>query len=290
MSYIASTDFRDKTMYAFDLHRVQRILYLGTLLLLSLFLVKPSAAAEDGHLLENFMIRLVSYSVENADTDMTVLSDDNIGTGFSYADDLGGDTRTIVPRLDMYYRFNDRHRIEFSNFKYERDGRQLLAIDIDIEDQTYSIGETVVSDITYELLKIGYAYSFYHSTEVELSFTAGLNITSYDFNFELADGSQADSSRVNAPMPMFGLRMSYAINPRWSVHYLAETFFIEVGDSLEGAFLAYELDLQYRFSNNFTLGFGVSRFSMDLDANDDDWNGKIADSHRGVLLFASYYI
>jgi len=277
-------------MYAFDLHRVQRILYLGTLLLLSLFLVKPSAAAEDGHLLENFMIRLVSYSVENADTDMTVLSDDNIGTGFSYADDLGGDTRTIVPRLDMYYRFNDRHRIEFSNFKYERDGRQLLAIDIDIEDQTYSIGETVVSDITYELLKIGYAYSFYHSTEVELSFTAGLNITSYDFNFELADGSQADSSRVNAPMPMFGLRMSYAINPRWSVHYLAETFFIEVGDSLEGAFLAYELDLQYRFSNNFTLGFGVSRFSMDLDANDDDWNGKIADSHRGVLLFASYYI
>ena len=277
-------------MYAFDLHRVQRILYLGTLLLLSLFLVKPSAAAEDGHLLENFMIRLVSYSVENADTDMTVLSDDNIGTGFSYADDLGGDTRTIVPRLDMYYRFNDRHRIEFSSFKYERDGRQLLAIDIDIEDQTYSIGETVVSDITYELLKIGYAYSFYHSTEVELSFTAGLNITSYDFNFELADGSQADSSRVNAPMPMFGLRMSYAINPRWSVHYLAETFFIEVGDSLEGAFLAYELDLQYRFSNNFTLGFGVSRFSMDLDANDDDWNGKIADSHRGVLLFASYYI
>lgn len=277
-------------MFAFDLHRVQRILYLGTLLLLSLFLVKPSAAAEDGLLAENFMIRLASYSVENADTDMTVLSDDNIGTGFSYADDLGGDTRTIVPRLDMYYRFNDRHRIEFSNFKYERDGRQLLAIDIDIENQTYSIGETVVSDITYELLKIGYAYSFYHSTEVELSFTAGLNITSYDFNFELAGGSRADSSRVNAPMPMFGLRMSYAINPRWSVHYLAETFFIEVGDSLEGAFLAYELDLQYRFSNNFTLGFGFSRFSMDLDANDDDWNGKIADSHRGVLLFASYYI
>ena len=269
---------------------VWQALCSGSLLLLSLFFVNPASAEEEVLFPEKFMIRLASYSVRNADTDMTVLSDDNIGTGFSYADDLGGDTRTVVPRLDMYYRFNDRHRIEFSNFKYERDGRQLLAIDIDIEDQTYSIGETVVSDITYELLKIGYGYSFYHSNEVELSFTAGLNITSYDFNFELADGSEADSSRVTAPMPMFGLRMSYAINPRWSLHYLTETFFIEVGDSLEGAFLAYELDMQYRFSNNFTLGFGFSRFSMDLDANDDDWNGKIADSHRGVLLFASYYL
>jgi len=269
---------------------VGRFVSLSGLLLVSLFFVNPAGAEEDVLFPEKFMIRLASYSVEDADTDITVLSDNKIGSGFSYADDLGGDTRTNVPRLDMYYRFNDRHRIEFASFKYERDGRQLLAIDIDIEDQTYSIGETVVSDITYEMLKIGYAYSFYHSNAVELSFTAGLNITSYDFNYELADGSDADSSKVSAPMPMFGLRMSYAINPRWSLHYLAETFFIEVGDSLKGAFLSYELDLQYKFSNNLALGFGVSRFSMDLTADDDEWRGRIADSHRGVMLFASYYL
>ena len=267
-----------------------RIFSLGSLLLLGLIYVNSASAEEDVVFPEKFMIRLASYSVKDADTDITVLSDNKIGTGFSYADDLGGDTRTTVPRLDMYYRFNDRHRVEFANFKFERDGRQLLQIDIDIEDQTYSVGETVVSDISYEFLKLGYAYSFYHSDAVELSLTAGLNITSYDFNYELADGSESSSSRASAPLPMFGLRMSYAINPRWSLHYLSETFFIEVNDSLKGAFLSYELDLQYKFSNNFVLGFGLTRFSIDLSADDDEWRGRIADSHRGVLLFASYYL
>ncbi len=277
-------------MNAADLGPVGQLVSLSGLLLLSLFFVKPAEAEEDVVSSPKFMIRLASYNVRDADTEITVLSDAGIGTGFSHADDLGGDTRATVPRLDMYYRFNDRHRIDFANFQFERHGRQRLQIDIDIEDQTYSVGETVVSDIRYELLKIGYAYSFYRSSAVELLFSAGFNVTSYDFEYELADGSEASSSSVSAPLPMFGLRMSYEINPRWSLHYLSETFFIELNDSLKGAFLSYELDMQYRLSSNFVLGFGFARHSIDLTANGDEWRGKIADSHFGVLLFASYYL
>lgn len=268
------------------------ILSLTTfVLLLNLALTSTAfAAREEGAFPDKFMFRLASYSVDEADTDIAVFSDDRIGAGFSFADDLGGDTRVTIPRIDIYYRYNQRHRIDFTNFKIERDGRQLLKVDIEVEDQTYAIGDTVVSDISYELLKIGYAYSFYHSDAVELSFTAGLNITSYEFNFELADSSQADSSKASAPLPMIGLRMSYAINPRWSIHYLTESFFIELGDELKGSFLTYELDLQYKIGKSFILGVSLTRLSIDLTANDDEWRGRISDSHRGLSLFVSYYL
>jgi hypothetical protein len=238
---------------------------------------------------DKFMFRLAAYSIQDAETDFTILSEDGFGTGLGYTDDLGGDNDDTVPRLDIYYRLNDRHRIDFTHFKFERDGRKRLEIEVEIEDEIYSVGETVVSSISYELFKVGYAYTFYHSPQVELGVTTGLNVTTYEFDFELEDGSSESKSKATAPLPMFGLKMSFAINSRWSLHYLSEIFFIEIGDSFEGVFLNNELNLEYRFENSFALGLGVTRHSIDVSSDDDDLQGEINDSAKGVLIFTSYY-
>lgn len=237
---------------------------------------------------EKLVVRLSSYSIQNADTDLTVFSSSNFGTGFSFVDDLGGDDSLSIPRIDGYYRFNGRHRIEFGTFRIERDGRNILAIDLDIGDESYSIGDTVVSEISYELLKVGYAYTFYHSPAVELSATLGLNVTEYEFDYELVDGSSADSSRASGPLPMFGVRVSYAINPRWSVHYLSEVLFVESGDT-DGSIQNYELDIRYKLNNRFILGAGIARFSVDVTTEDSDWNGRIADTHPALVVSGGYF-
>lgn len=238
---------------------------------------------------ETFVIRLSSYYISDADTDLTVLSSDNLGTGFNFVDDLGGDDSVTVPRLDGYYRFNDVHRIEFSSFRIERDGRNQLAINIDIGDESYNVGETVVSSVVYELFKIGYAYSFYRSEQVELAFTAGLNMTEYEFDYELADGSSADTSDASGPLPMFGVRVAYAINSKWSLHYLSEVLFIETSEA-EGSFQTYELDIRYRVNNRFMLGAGVLRSSIDVTAKNAEWDGRIADTYEGYLLSGIFYM
>ena len=238
---------------------------------------------------ETFVLRLSSYYISDADTDLTVLSSDNIGTGFNFVDDLGGDDSVTVPRLDGYFRINDEHRIEFSSFRIERDGKNRLSIDIDIGDEAYSVGETVVSSIVYELFKIGYASSFYRSEQVELAFTVGLNMTDYEFDYELVDGSSDDTSDASGPLPMFGARVAYAINSKWSLHYLSEVLFIET-DEAEGSFQTYELDLRYRLNKRFMLGAGVLRSSIDVTAEDKDWNGRIADTYEGYLLSGYFYL
>ncbi|TNF89569.1 MAG: hypothetical protein EP300_05125 [Gammaproteobacteria bacterium] len=237
---------------------------------------------------EKFLFRFAYYYVRNADTDLTVLSKDNVGTGLSFVDDLGGEDDLTIPRIDAFYRVTDKHRIEFSTFRIERDGRELLTVDIDIGDESYSVGETVISSIDYELVKFGYAYSFYRSPQVELGFTLGINMTDYSFEYELADGSSDDKSDASGPLPMFGVRVGYAINSRWSLHYLTEVLFVEIGDA-EGSLQNYELDLRYRLNNAIMLGVGVARFSIDVDLEDDDWDGKIADTHQGFLVSAAYF-
>jgi hypothetical protein len=239
---------------------------------------------------EKIMLRLSSYAVNQVSTDITVLSSAGVGTIFSFDEELGGEDSATIPRFDAYYRFNERHRIDFSSFRIDRDGlKTLIGTGITIGDELFLVNETVISELNYSLSKIAYAYSFYHSPSVEMSFTAGLNITDYEFNYSLEDGNRASVNGASAPLPMFGLRMGYAINKNWSVNYITESFFIEIENEFKGTFLNYELDIEYKFDNKLAIGAGLVRSSLDLEVEDSDWNGSIVDSYRGMLLYAAYY-
>lgn len=278
------------------MHSFKRDSYRSTAALCALLALSgmPGIGQEpvlaDEHLAfpEKYGFRLAYYSVQKADTNITVLSSQGLGTGFSFVEDLGGEDSVAIPRLDGFYRFNDKHRIEFGYFTIEREGRDVLAIELDIGDQTFTVGETVISDIKTELFKVDYAYSFYRSRQVELSVSAGLNFTTYEFEYALADDSSAESTNASGPLPMFGLRLGYAITDRWRLNFISEAFYIKLADEFDGSFQYSEINLQYRFSNNLALGGGVTRYSTDLKAKDDDWKGSLADNHRGLMVYASY--
>ena len=255
--------------------------------------VATPAAAQGGPLAfdDKFMFRIASYSVQNADTDILVAnSDTGVGVAYSFRDDFGGEDSVTVPRIDLYYRFNDRHRVGFSSFEIDRDGREVLKLEVELDDQTYAVGDTLVTDIEYQVLRFAYGYSFYRSERVELGVSAGLHFTSYDFEYQLEDDSRDDSADATGPLPMFGFLLSYAMTPKWALHYLAEAFYIEIDNAYKGSFTISEIDVEYRFNNYFTLGAGVSRFSTDLEADDSGWKGGIVDSHRGLLAYAKFYL
>ncbi len=255
-----------------------------------------SAAAADDESVgvafpDKYMIRLGSYIVDGSDTTFSVSSDfGGLGTVIDYSRDLGGESRVTIPRIDAYYRFNPRHRIDFTAFSIDRTGSRTLEVDppIVIDGVDYS-GGTLNSEINYTLYKLGYAYSFYHSSKVELSLSAGLNFTEYDLKFNDGTGNNAETAGFTAPLPMFGLRMGYAITPKWAVNYVVESFFIDFEDSVSGALVNYELNTEYKLFKNFAIGAGLARIGSSLKVNATDMKGSVSDSYRGYTLFGTFY-
>jgi hypothetical protein len=240
---------------------------------------------------DTWMIRLGTYIVDGSDTQFSVNSDvAGLGSVIDYHRDLNGDSRDTIPRIDAYYRFNPRHRIDFTSFTIDRKGTRTLAIDppIVIKGEDFA-GGTLNSEIKYTLYKLGYAYSFYRSSQVELSISAGLNITTYDLTFSNASGGNASSAGFTAPLPMFGLRMGYAITPKWSVNYVAESFFVDFDNTVKGALLDYELNTEYRLFKHFAIGAGLARFGTAIEVNKPNWTGKVSDTYRGYTIFGVFY-
>ena len=88
---------------------------------------------------------------------------------------------------------------------------------------------------------------------------------------------------------MFGLRMGFAITPKWSVNYVAESFFIDFEDTVKGALINYELNTEYRLFKNFAIGAGLARIGSSVEVNDDDYAGKVSDTYRGYTVFGTLY-
>ncbi len=240
---------------------------------------------------DKYMLRLGAYIIDNSKTKVSINSDvGGLGTTIDYQKDLGGEDGDNIPRIDAYYRFNPRHRIDFTAFSIDRKGERTIAIDppLVIGDETYS-GETIKSDIKYTLYRLGYQYSFYHSPKVELGVTAGLNVTSYDLQFENTAGTKAESAGVTVPLPVFGLRMGYAITPKWKINYVSEAFFVDIEDKVRGALLNYELNTEYKLFEHFALGAGFARIGINADVDDEDWRGSVTDTYAGYTVFGTLY-
>ena len=274
-------------------NRFTRAALMPALAMLALLSVNSSAIADDeptAALPEKWMIRAGAYVVDGADTTVSINSDiGGLGTTIDYQRDLGGEDGDSIPRVDAYYRFNDRHRIDFTAFSISRKGERTLAIDIDLGDQNFFVDETVRSEIDYTLYRLGYGYSFYHSPKTELTFTLGLNLTEYDLKFALDDGSKSESAGVTVPLPVVGLRMGYLITPRWLVRYVSEAFFIEFEDVFRGAIINFELSTEYRLFRNFALGVGLARIGINAEVDDDKWRGQVTDSYRGYTVYGTLY-
>jgi hypothetical protein len=239
---------------------------------------------------DRYMIRLGGYFIDTSDTVFSVTSPIKVGTVIDYQRDLDGESTATIPRIDAYYRFNERHRIDFTSFAINRTGSRTLSVDppVNINGEDYS-GDTVNSDIDYTLYKVGYAYSFYNSPEVELSLAAGLNIMTYDLKFSNTEGNKVESAGVTAPLPVFGLRMGYAVTPKWSFHYVAEAFYFSIKDTVKGSLLNFELSTEYRLFKHFALGLGLARVGTNIDVNDNDWTGTFSDNFRGYTAFGTLY-
>jgi hypothetical protein len=270
---------------------VKKFTYYFILLLSSLTVITVNANdAIEPQSPDKIKLQLGTYFVADTNTEVSVSSTiGKIGTVIEMERDLGTKDNLSVPRVDGYYRFNDNHRIDFSWFSVDREGSKVISLDFTYNDELFQASETVVSKVQTDFYKVAYGYSFYRTPKVELSFTAGLNILTYNIELNNLTNGNNEKSEFTAPLPIFGLRMDYNINPKWKIHYRVETFYIDINDTFRGSLLDAEIGTEYRITKHFALGMGITRFAVDAKIKSSKYTGGLNDLYRGINLFGVAY-
>lgn len=210
-----------------------------------------------------------------------------IGTSIDWERDLGGETSMTVPRIDGYYRFAPKHRVDFSWYKIDRNGSIASQRDIDFGDVFYPAGTSLDSRLDTETTKLAYTYSFYRTPEIETSVSAGLHVTHIEASLRGSGGALAESNSVTAPLPVFGFRLDYSFAPKWLVRTKYELFFLDSVDAYQGALSDFTISVEHHTFRHVGFGFGLNRSSLDLEVNDGDKRGAFSAVLNGLMLYAT---
>ena len=228
-----------------------------------------------------------------------------IGTGVGVDLDveqlLGLDSDTSVFRIDALWRFSDnrRHRVDLSWFSFRRNGTRTVGEDFTIEDPdgneiTIGAGSEVSAFFNLDIYQVAYSYSFFQDDRADLAIQGGAYIMPIDVGIKVTglvddEGSQ----RFTAPLPVLGLRMDFAVTPKWFVRTGSQVFYIEY-EQFKGSLVSVKGAVEYVPWKHFGVGLGFDTFALELEAEGQEWpeldlRGDVRFKYTGVQLYLRYF-
>ena len=250
-----------------------------------MFVATPVRAADsvEG---DRFSLSLGMFFTDR-DTETQLDGTTGSGTPTDLENDLGLDSSDNVFRLDGYYRFNDRHRIDFSVFDLSRSSSKQIQRDIQWGDRLFALDTVVDSDFDLTIYKAAYTYVFMPRDEGYLGATIGLYTADTKVSLSEQNLGQAEVGDVTAPLPVIGLRGEYEFADKWTFRASGEFFFIEYED-IDGSLVDLYAGLDYSVTDSISVGLGVNSVALDVDASQSSFQGSLDWKYTGGLLFLKF--
>jgi hypothetical protein len=258
-------------------------------LLMSILSFPLLAYAQDEPLPDKFQIEVGEFFVTRASTTISLARTSGVvaaGTIINFEENLGLSSRENVPRIDGYYRFGKRSRVDFSYFNIKRSGTVTTGDDpIDFGDITIPPNTPLVSSFfNEEVLKATYGFSFYNVPKAEFGLSAGLFIANLGVGMSAPTVNLSDSAKGTAPLPVVGAYLRYNISRRWRFTAKGDFFYLVVGD-YQGNLTDLRVNVEHQTFKNVGFGFGFNGIETSLKATDGDLTGSFDNVISGVQAY-----
>ena len=260
-----------------------------SMFLFTLILFSPCAFADEkdysNEPWEKAALYLGAYVLETK-------SDLKLGGGLKVnaEDVLNLDENYAAFRADAFWRITRRNRVDFTYYRMSRDGSSFLGLDIpDGEGGSFPIGTNVKTDFDISVLRGSYAWSFLKNEHFDLGVAGGLFGLKIDFKMDSDVLGKVEETDFTVPLPVVGLRGSFALTPKWFIRQSFDYFYINIGD-YEGQLVDFNVALEWNALKHLGVGVGYNYAFMNLKySGSDDFLEEIDMSYGGVLLFAKLY-
>ena len=234
------------------------------------------------------------------------ISSGTIGLGIDVdvEDTLGLKTDDNAFRIDIGWRFskNKRHKVEYSWFRFDREGTKTfdesITIPGDDEGEEITIGPGRLDSVfKFDIHKVKYEYSFVLDDRVDLNLGVGLFIMPIKFGLQGAispDPGDGFIESITAPLPVAGLGFDFAITPKWFIRQQTDVFYLEF-ENFKGSILSTAAALEYLPWKHVGFGLGIDAMRVNVEADGEDYpeidfKGAFNFTYFGAQLYLKIYM
>ena len=271
-------------------------LITSILALCPLFAIVNHTHAEEA-LPDKFKIAIGGYAVGRYDSTMS-LTESTLGAGASIDPQttLGLDLEQTVTRVDGHYRFTPEHALTYSWYNISSTGYKTVETEFDWLDEngnpiTIPVGAQANTVLDYDIYKLGYLWSFYHTDKVELAAGAGLHITNISVALDVDSTSgpiDAKNIKSTVPLPVLSFGLTYNVTPKFMWYLKSEVFAISI-DDWSGTYTDNALAMEYRAWKNVGLGAGLGSNALKIIEDTGDYKFQYDNRITGLNLYVAAY-
>jgi hypothetical protein len=257
---------------------------------------------DDKPVAERFKIRIGGFLIDRFDTTARFDSTQYpIGTLIDMEEDFNVDPSETVLRIDGFYRFTKKHRIDWTYYRSRREGSAFASREFIIGDPGDPDGGFIIPKDSrvqtawnFDLLKIGYAWSFLNKRRYEMFIGAGLNIRKLDIeiDYQAAVSTFGLDDRLDTngtiPLPTFAIGGRWNLSEKWQSIFRYELFLLELGD-FKGSQQDFQLLFEHSTFKHVGFGIGINTVDINIRAQDDKLRGEFDSRILGILGYTKIY-
>jgi hypothetical protein len=236
---------------------------------LGLLVVPGMADAQERHRGQDERGSLL-FSAFHSDPSTTVRLDapSGRGTEIDLENDLGLEKTTTVARLDGYLWLRGRGRLDFSMFRFSRSATRQIDRTLEFGDREFPIDTAVSTNADVTIFKAAYTFAAVQRERGFLGVTGGLYTAWSRLDLDASNLGLDESSDVDAPLPVIGVRGSYDIGNRITLRGAVEWFGITTNKA-SGRLTDANVGADYSVSDRVAVGVAYNDVSVDIDSTSD---------------------
>lgn len=186
--------------------------------------------------------------------------------------------------LDLMFRIGERHRIRAEYYQQVRTGDTVLGGEILFGDETYLAGDRVLSRTDLRKLDVAYTFSMLRYERFEAGLGLGIHLLQLEGSLNAPARFQRTQLDTAGPFPTLTAdatwRITRGISLNGSVHFLHAST-----DEVDGRYLSWRADVQYRGFRNLAFGLGYALTHYKVDSTDPDESGYFDFRYDGPEVF-----
>lgn len=233
---------------------------------------------------EKFSLSVGNFHVTKMSTDLTVgKAAGAAGVSVSFERTLNLPDGVDVQRLDGYYRFNRKHRLDFSYWNIGRTGNITLPVPINIGGVIFD-GD-VASTGSSQIIKALWSYSFINDTDYEFWLGAGVYINSVKSTItDVSTPANTVSLDSTAPLPIFSFRGAWHITKKFKFEAKQDLFFLEYG-GLSGTLSDFSLAIEHRTFKHIGFGGSLNHFNTNAQVTVEGTDSEMNRRYNGAMVY-----
>ena len=250
--------------------------------------IGPVQAQGDDPLIDsNVLLELGGFLI-SSETEVRLDGEFSTGTEIDLERDLGLEDADRF-RFDGLWRITPRHHLRGAYYALDRDAERRIDRELEFGDIVIPVQGEVSANVDTSIAQLSYEYAFARGDRYEIAGSFGVHWISFDLGVSasLFGGSftREESADTDAPLPVIGLRGLWRVGGKFYLSGTAQ-YFDASYDKYDGNLQDYRVALIWMPWRHFGFGAGYNFFQVDVDVDEERFDGSLRWRYDGAVAFA----